>query len=315
MTAPDISVVMSLYNNESSLKKTIDSILSQQGVQLEFIIINDGSIDDSTAIIEPYFSSDPRVKLISHDNIGLTKSLIIGCELAQGRYIARQDAGDISLPNRLAEQFNVLENKPTTAMVSSATDFVTPNDEHLYTTRQSSNDARDGLKELDAKKLQGPPHHGSVMFRKSIYDQVGGYRKEFSVAQDIDLWTRLVEYGEHESLNNVLYQATVERNSISSTKRQQQFKTATFIVECIKARTLDMSEKEILEKLHRYNLSVSNVTQNSRVSNSNYYYFLGSSLINKHPTASKRYFINAIIENPFNWRALIKFMRLVIKYN
>ena len=97
MSTPDISVVMSVYNNQASLHTTIESVLSQQGVSFEFIIVNDGSNDGSLAIIESYVERDTRVRLISHNNIGLTKSLVVGCKQAKGRFIARQDCGDISL--------------------------------------------------------------------------------------------------------------------------------------------------------------------------------------------------------------------------
>ena len=315
MSTPDISVVMSVYNNQASLPKTIESILSQQGVNFEFIIVNDGSNDGSLAIVESYVERDPRVRLISHDNVGLTKSLIVGCKQAKGCFIARQDCGDISLQGRLLRQLTILENNSETCMVSSTTEFVTPNNEHLYTISQNADSARYGLKTTNPKKIQGPPHHGSVMFRRSLYEEVGGYRKEFLVAQDIDLWTRLVEHGDHESLSEILYQAVVEKDSISSTKRDQQLTTAQYIVECMKAREQNASQAPILDKLRRYNATVPKAVQSKNKSDSNYYYYIGSSLIKTAPKASKRYFLKAVKSNPLNWRALAKLIRLMTPRN
>ena len=118
---PDISVVMSVYNGATRLRETVDSVLSQQGVSLEFIIVDDGSTDQSSEILKEYVEADARVDLIRQENRGLTRALITGCAQAKGRYIARQDAGDISLPGRLKKQQDVLESDPTGSFVSCGT--------------------------------------------------------------------------------------------------------------------------------------------------------------------------------------------------
>ena len=104
---PLISVVMSVYNGEKYLKRSIDSILNQTFKDFEFIIINDGSTDKSLEIIKSY--DDDRIVLIDQENKGLTKSLNIGIKTASGKYIARQDADDVSLPDRLKKQVDFLE--------------------------------------------------------------------------------------------------------------------------------------------------------------------------------------------------------------
>src|SRR5215216_1853187 len=133
MTAkPNVSVVMSVYNGASSLQETIDSILAQEGVSLEFIIVNDGSTDESPQILEEYAKCDSRFKIIHQQNQGLTKALIWGCVEAKAEYIARQDAGDISLPGRLAKQLALASKNPDAAFVSCGTRFLGPGREHLY---------------------------------------------------------------------------------------------------------------------------------------------------------------------------------------
>src|ERR1700754_3126237 len=92
---PDISVIMSVYNGAQDLCESVESILSQRDASLEFIIVNDGSTDNSPHILEEFAGRDSRVKLIHQQNLGLTKSLIKGCAIARGKYIVRQDAGDI----------------------------------------------------------------------------------------------------------------------------------------------------------------------------------------------------------------------------
>src|SRR6266496_3005617 len=106
--SPDVSVVMSVYNGADHLRETIDSILAQEGVAFELIVVNDGSTDQSAKILEEYASRDKRVRVFQQENQGLTRSLIRGCSEARGKYIARQDAGDVSLTDRLVKQMNCL---------------------------------------------------------------------------------------------------------------------------------------------------------------------------------------------------------------
>jgi len=119
MNSPDISVVMSVYNGAERLSDTINSILSQQDVSFEFIIVNDGSTDSSADIIETLMQSDARIKLINQENQGLTKSLVTACSAAQADFIARQDNGDISIRGRLLAQFETLNAQPNTVMTST----------------------------------------------------------------------------------------------------------------------------------------------------------------------------------------------------
>lgn len=106
---PMISVVMSVYNAEKYLDEAIQSILNQTYKDFEFIIINDGSTDKSLEIIEKYKNHDERIVLISRENKGLIASLNEGIEKAQGKYLARMDADDISLPKRFERQIELLE--------------------------------------------------------------------------------------------------------------------------------------------------------------------------------------------------------------
>ena len=115
---PDISIVMSVYNGADRLRETMESVLSQEGVSLEFIIVDDGSTDGSDVTLGNYARHDARVRILHQENQGLTRALIRGCEAAKGKYIARQDAGDISLPFRLHLQKAVLDQHEDCAFVS-----------------------------------------------------------------------------------------------------------------------------------------------------------------------------------------------------
>jgi len=106
MENPKISIIMPVYNGEKHMKLSIESILHQTFPDFEFIIINDGSTDNTWEILQEYANQDSRIIPLTQENMGLTISLNRAIDLAQGKYIARQDADDISFPERLKIQWN-----------------------------------------------------------------------------------------------------------------------------------------------------------------------------------------------------------------
>jgi len=301
--APEISVVMSVFNDERNIESTIQSILSQSFSNFEFIIINDGSTDNTESAARSQQLSDNRITVYNQENQGLTSALILGCAKAKGKYIARQDCGDASFPERLQHQYECLTKNQNLAMVSCGVQFLAPEGEEIYTIIQSREQAANGPKQLNDKTIKGPPHHGCVMFRKDLYEVVGGYRKEFKVAQDLDLWTRLIEIGGHESLQKIFYQAVSSPNSISSLRRNQQLQTTKKIIECSIARLESGSDSHILKNIVQSELTHA---KPSRISNSNFYYFIASNLTGINPRASRKYLYKALQSNPLNFKALIK---------
>src|SRR5687768_6093986 len=117
-STPEISVVVSVYNGERHVRSSLESVLAQEGVDLELIVIDDGSTDSTDAIIEDLAASDPRVRYVRQQNRGLTQSLVLGCSMAEGEFIARHDADDLSLPGRLATQITLLRASPDVSFVS-----------------------------------------------------------------------------------------------------------------------------------------------------------------------------------------------------
>src|SRR5205085_2352527 len=166
---PDVSVVMGVHNGARHLRATMESILTQEGVSLEFIVVNDGSTDESASILNEYARRDARVKLINQANQGLTRALINGCAAASGKYIARQDVGDLSLPGRLFKQVACIRQHADAALVSCGTQYVGPRGEHLYEAVQASEEAQAQLLTLDPAALRGPSSHGSALFPRLMY--------------------------------------------------------------------------------------------------------------------------------------------------
>jgi glycosyltransferase involved in cell wall biosynthesis len=170
----EVSVVMSVYNGASSLAVTMNSVLSQEGVKFEFIVVNDGSTDNGGDILDDYALRDDRVRVIHQENTGLTRALIRGCAAASGEFIARQDAGDISLAGRLALQLDVFRNNSSVVMTSCGTRFIGPENEVLYEVCQTGDQLHRGLQCVDVARVAGPSSHTSAMFRRDTYEKVSG---------------------------------------------------------------------------------------------------------------------------------------------
>jgi glycosyltransferase involved in cell wall biosynthesis len=211
MTTPTVSVVMSVYNAERFLRESVESILNQSFSDFEFIIVNDGSSDGTRSILESY--QDPRIILIHQENAGVTKALNSGLKLATGKYVARQDADDVSKPDRLSKQVAFLKANPAVGLLGTRFEFI---DEHSQVTRL-------GALPTDNKTLQqrlpviNQFSHGSVMIRKEALDSVGLFREFFKYAQDYDLWLRIAEHYEVCNLPDYLFCYRELEQAISST--------------------------------------------------------------------------------------------------
>ena len=188
-SSPKVTVLMGVYNGERFLRETVDSILAQTFTDFEFLIINDGSTDSSRDIILSY--DDSRIKLVENErNIGVTKSMNRGIRLVRGDYIARIDADDISVPERLEKQVAFLDEHPDVAVVGSHIKCIGLNNEDLGFWK-------DDIRHPDAASIvEYLPFNNSipnstVMIRREILERYR-YRSFLTTAQeDWELWMRL----------------------------------------------------------------------------------------------------------------------------
>lgn len=186
---PKVSVLMSVYNCEKTVKKSIDSIIAQTFQDWEFIICDDGSSDDSYRLVEEIAREEPRIILIKNDgNRGLSYSLNHCLEVATGTYCARMDGDDLCDSTRFEKQVEFLDHNPEYAFVSTR---MTRFDE------QGTYQIPEPIESYSPTKknfIKGSPFcHAPVMIRKSAYDAVKGYRDipETLGVEDYDLWFRL----------------------------------------------------------------------------------------------------------------------------
>lgn len=300
---PQVSVVMSVFNGAGHLAETLDAILRQEDCDFEFIVVNDGSTDASATILNGYAAGDHRLRVIHQENTGLTRALIRGCSEAKGELIARQDAGDISLPRRLVRQASFLQQHPDAVMTGCAVNFLGPLGELLYEISIPMQELDDGLHQIQIEKLKGPPHHGATMFRREAYIKSGGYRATFVVAQDIDLWLRLSEMGLCLGMPDLLYHARSELSSISSRRREEQLRAAELALKCAEERKRGGNEHALL---NAYSANVSSKTAISGFERARFHYFIASCLRTNDPMASQGYYLKAVRDNPLHLKAIFR---------
>lgn len=306
---PLVSVVMSVYNGAEGLPATLESTLSQEGVDFEFIVVDDGSTDGSGDILDAYAARDTRLRVIHQANVGLTRALIRGCAQARGAFIARQDCGDVSLPGRLAKQVAALCGQQECVAVSCHTQFVGPFGEPLYTVEIDEARLNRLLQVGEQARYAGPSHHASMMFRRSAYEAVGGYRAAFYFAQDLDLWTRLIERGRFAVVALPLYQASLEPRSISGTQTQEQRQLAEIIAAATRARRSGGNEAPHLAAAAQVR-PVRRQALPQRVALG--YYFIGACLRRSCPRAAQKYFSLALAMNPWLWRARWRWLQAAV---
>lgn len=187
MKQPIVTVLMSVFNGERFLSEAVESILKQTLKDYEFLIIDDGSRDKTTAILSEFEKKDKRIRVISHKyNLGLIKSLNEGLKLAKGKYIARMDADDIALPDRLRRQKNFLDKHEEIALLGTA---ITEIDEYgVKGKTQWPN--QDPWVCRWTGILFNPVAHPTVMMRTQAVRKVGGYPEEGLYCEDFGLWSK-----------------------------------------------------------------------------------------------------------------------------
>jgi hypothetical protein len=218
VTPPVVSVAMSVFNGERFLREAVESILNQTFRDFEFIIINDGSTDGTAAMLDSYAGSDSRVRVYHQENKGLIESLNRGCGLAQGKYIARMDADDIAVKDRLQWQIEFMERHTEIGVVGGAVEIIDSAGRAFYSSRHPVTD-----EQIKSTVLQHCPFtHAAVMIRKEALLSVGGYRGLFVDAEDYDLWLRIAERWGLANLEAVVVKYRIHPGQVSYQKLRQQ---------------------------------------------------------------------------------------------
>lgn len=219
MTDPLVSVLMSVYNGERFLAEAIESIIKQTYTGFEFIVINDGSMDHSADILYYYENKDKRLHVYHQENRGLIPSLNWGLELARGKYLARIDADDISYPHRLEKQVEIFEECPDLVILGSAYEVIDDTGESIGLATLPTTDT--GIRWEMIFKC--PFAHPSVMLRLNVLRQQKLFYDPSALhAEDYELWSRLLKYGQGLNYSEPLVKRRIHDNRIGQLAAAQQ---------------------------------------------------------------------------------------------
>jgi glycosyltransferase involved in cell wall biosynthesis len=208
-----VTVLMTAYNEEKHIRKSINSILSQSFSDFELIIVDDCSTDATVAIINSY--KDPRIRLHKNKkNLGCSLSSNKGLKLATGTYVARQDADDVSKKNRLSVQVLFMENNPEVGLCGSWLRYMYSHVKRKGPTTPEETKAR--------LFFQNVMSHPTVMFRKSVFEKNNIlYNPDYLIAHDYDIFCIISQKTEVTNIGKTLLKYRYHKNSISLQKRSR----------------------------------------------------------------------------------------------
>jgi glycosyltransferase involved in cell wall biosynthesis len=219
---------MSVYNGQRFVADAIESILAQTFGDFEFLIIDDGSTDESPAIVGRYQQKDKRINFVRRANKGLTPTLNELLASSRGEFIARMDCDDVALPDRFAMQVRALREDPSLACVGGNFQLIDGQGRLLTTLRPPPDDASIQKQALAG---HGAICHPAAMIRRTPLLKIKGYDEEFKMAQDLDLWLRLGEVGKLANVPATVLKFRLHEGSVSETKRVEQRRFAKLACE------------------------------------------------------------------------------------
>lgn len=205
-----ISVLMPVLNGERYIKEALDSVLAQP-LAAEILVVDNGSSDGTLEILNNYINIDSRIKVLSCAEKGVSNALNKGLAYATGTLIARIDADDKMSSERLESQLRLMQDHPEVAVVSSQIIYINSDGVENGKSKYPVG----SLTLLRHFLLRNPVAHPSVMFRKEIAERAGGYRPEFEGSEDLDLWIRVLNFGEILASEDFLTFYRVHENQIT----------------------------------------------------------------------------------------------------
>lgn len=218
VSRPAISVVMPVHNALRYLDEAVDSILNQSYSNFEFVILDDASTDGSTERLREWASRDGRIRLLEVDkNLGPALSSQKVAAAATAPVVARTDADDISYPDRLARQLDVLEQHPEVGVVGGLFDIIDAEGRKVRNPEPWR---------LFRQSVFPPFGNGPMMYRKSVFDRVGGYRKECEFWEDQDLLIRMAAISKVMVIPHAIYQVRQSRTSTRFVSEQARLERA-----------------------------------------------------------------------------------------
>lgn len=218
--APIVSVLMCVRNAARYVGEAVDSILTQTLRELELIVVDDGSTDSTLQLLQQRAKRDDRLRVIAQRQIGAVPCRNLALRESRGEFIAIMDADDAALPHRLERQVAFLRDHPDHVAVGAWVLMIDAEGEPLRPWQTPT--THEGIEAEHLQGRGGTIIHPSVLIRGSVLRALGGYREQFDLAQDVDLFLRLAEVGRLSNLDEVLLKYRQHSVSEGYRKRKRQ---------------------------------------------------------------------------------------------
>lgn len=214
---PVLSVLIGCWNNAPTLVRAIDSILAQTHNDLELIVVDDGSTDNTASLVEEAAAKDDRIRHLRLQHVGIALSLNTGLHASRGEFVAFQDADDWSLPNRLQRQLEVMHARRDVAVVGCRMAEVDPDGRELQPrTKFAAGDVNGVLLRFN------PIPNSCAMVRRAPALALGGFNPRYRYAMDYDLWLRLAEGGLVTTIDETLAVRMMSGQNVAARNERAQ---------------------------------------------------------------------------------------------
>lgn len=237
MTTPALSVVIPVFNAARYLESALASVQAQTFADFEIITVDDGSTDNSKALLDKLAAREPRLRVISRPNTGIVGALNDALAAALGEFVARMDADDLCLPERFARQVAYLRAHPDCVCVGSTFLYMDAAGSLLKECSRPTDHAT-----IERELLSGNGGvivHPAAMFRRAAIEQAGRYREKAQWIEDLDLYLRLAQIGRLSNLSEVLFHYRLHEQSVNFTRNQGRHeRKLTILAEAHAARAL-----------------------------------------------------------------------------
>ena len=211
---------MAVFNGEQYLTEALDSVFCQTFTDWKLLVIDDGSTDRTPDILAAYAKFENRIRIVKQANQGQTAALNKGLLLSKGVYLARLDADDTMHPNRLEMQIRFMDEHPEVVLVGTAVNYI---DESGTVFNTKYVPCEHEAIQKAARRLN-PFFHSSVMFRRAVVSEIGGYNPKYGPAQDYELWIRLLSIGSVANLSQPMVNIRYHDMQMSSSIRKRQIR-------------------------------------------------------------------------------------------
>jgi len=298
MNNPKITVLMPAYNAQKYIHEAIDSVLAQTFTDFELLIINDGSTDDTLAIINSFI--DNRIRVICQENKGIAIALNNGLKHAKADYIARFDADDICYHHRLQVQYDFMLANSSYSVIGSAADYLDVDRNFVFT----HNPKAYSYQQMLALNINICPFiHSSVLYKKEVVLKHGGYNEYAYTFEDHLLWLNLLQNEKACNLNESLIKVRLNPESITI---DEKWRTSTFR----KIKYNALREREISKTEGLKLIAIGKSQYAHQIKQGAYYALLGKKYLwnNYQPEKARKNLVLSLITSPYHFKNFLLFV-------